>query len=325
MRATVALSSCVLTVLLAGAVPVGAQVDDPLHGGGGLKWVVADGVGYGGLGFGLGVLVAQVVEGSGRGPVQPTAAAQLSGGSSTSRYALGNLDLVYAPDATTLAIVAAATKAGAVTGTMIGLDARRIAAAGGRVEGIHRAAVQKVAFLVGSGALAGALFALRYRRELGSKSISVTPSSVGRGATVHVRVILREGPIEWSLRRFDFDDEGGRRSPVGAAILGAYVPLAGYAYAGRWKGGIAPQALWLTFAGGMAFASDCDVDRGCSSAQETVGALAWAAGVASVFWGGVGAYRTARADNHAIEERLQIAARSGPDGSVSVAVRVPFR
>jgi hypothetical protein len=152
-------------------------------------------------------------------------------------------------------------------------------------------------------------------------SFGQAPASEDRSAAI----ILREGPIEWSPRRFDFHDEGGRRSPVGAAILGAYVPLAGYAYAGSWKRGIAPQALWLSFAAGMAYASDCDSDGGCSSTQETVGAVAWMAGVASVFWGGVGAYRTARAHNRAVEERPQIEARSGGDGSVSVGLRVPFR
>jgi hypothetical protein len=221
MRAIVVLCSFVLASLPAGPAPVGAQVDDALHGGGGLKWVVADAIGYGGLGFGLGVLVARAVERSGGAPVQPAASVQLSGGSYTSHYGLGNLDLGYGPDGTTLALVAAATMVGAVAGGMVGLDARRIATGGGRVEGLHRTAVlgggvlaggtmgalaavplvagpgegtplgsdeQTVALLVGSGAFMGALFVRKYRHELGTKSISVTPSSVGRGVAVQVRV-----------------------------------------------------------------------------------------------------------------------------------------
>jgi hypothetical protein len=221
MKAIIALSGFVLASLLACPAPVGAQVDHSRHGEGGLKWVVADAIGYGGIGFGLGVLVARAVAGSGGGPVQPPDAAQLSGGSFTSRYALGNLDLVSAPDGTTLAIVAAATMAGAGAGTMIGLHARRIAAGGGYVEGIHRAAVlgggvlaggtlgalaavplvaghregtplgsdeQTVVLLVGGGAFVGALFVGRYRHELGSRSISVTPSPVGTRKGVDVRV-----------------------------------------------------------------------------------------------------------------------------------------
>lgn len=146
----------------------------------------------------------------------------------------------------------------------------------------------------------------------------------GSGADA-VRTVAVEHGTDPGERGGRPQDEQARKSPVVAAILGAYVPLAGYAYAGRWKRGLAPQALWIAGFAGMAYAGDCEGGDGaseCSGTRETVGGLGWVSASASVFWGGIGAFRTARAYNRGLEEGLRIELRPAADGGMSVGFRV---
>lgn len=93
-----------------------------------MKWVLLDAVGYGGVGFGLGLAAAWGIEGDDIGP-----------------------------PASALAVVGASTAAGVVAGFLIGRRARNRIADGMPVEGAHRAAV--IGGVVGAGAVLGALAA----------------------------------------------------------------------------------------------------------------------------------------------------------------------
>lgn len=223
MWAQVAVSLLLVTPFLGVPPPTHAQVADSVSRGGGGKWILLDAVGYGGLGFGLGLLANLGLEDSGVGPVQPPEPPHTLRDPSPLGYGFPDLTLTsFGPDGTTLAVIAATTVAGTVAGALIGHRAQRIIAEGGHVSGIHRAAVlggaimaggtvgalisipliapegentrlgsdeQTFAFLVGSGAALGALLVLRYRHELGSRKIAVTPVPPGRsgyGLQIHV-------------------------------------------------------------------------------------------------------------------------------------------
>lgn len=177
-----------IPVLLAGlllgvAHPAAAQTDAPPVSTGGMKWTVLDAVGYGGLGFGLGLVAAADMEGDGIGP--PGSA---------------------------LAVIGATTAAGIVAGAVIGRRGQNRIAEGRPVEGGHRAAVTAGVVMAGAtlGALAavplvnsegegtplgsdeltvgltviaggvlGSLYAWRHSGELSPRTISVAPAISG--------------------------------------------------------------------------------------------------------------------------------------------------
>lgn len=177
-----------LPVLLAGlllgfALPAAAQTDAPPASTGGMKWTLLDAVGYGGLGFGLGLVAAADMEGDDIGP--PGSA---------------------------LAVLGATTAAGFVAGAVIGRRAQNRIAEGRPVEGAHRAAVNGGVVMAGAilGTLAaiplvnsegegtplgsdeqtvglmalvggglGSLYAWRHSGELSPRTISVAPAISG--------------------------------------------------------------------------------------------------------------------------------------------------
>lgn len=106
----------------------------------GPKWTFIDAVGYAGLGFGAGLAATWDLEGSGLGP--PGEA---------------------------LAVVAATTLAGGVTGAVLGRRAESAAARGRRVGGLHRAAV------LGGAALAGGTLGALAAAALVNPSVEGTP------------------------------------------------------------------------------------------------------------------------------------------------------
>ena len=172
--------------------PTAAQTNGPPMPGG-MKWSLIDAIGYGGLGFGVGLITTWDMEGSDLGP-----------------------------PGTALAVTAATTVAGTVAGAMIGKRAQNTMAEGGRLGGAHRAAVvggvimaggtvgavaaiplingegegtflgsdeQTVALLVLAGGALGSVFAWKQRDQLAFRSVSVTPALVGIGRYgLHMRV-----------------------------------------------------------------------------------------------------------------------------------------
>lgn len=172
------------TLVLGVAIPAAAQTDALSNPGAGVKWSVIDAVGYGGLGFGLGLAVAWDMEGSD-----------------------------FGPPGTAVAVVGATTAAGIVAGTLIGNRARKTIAEGERLGGGHRGAViggvilaggtlgalaavplinaegegtalgsdeQTVALMALAGGALGSLFAWMHSDELASRSVSVAPAVFGR-------------------------------------------------------------------------------------------------------------------------------------------------
>lgn len=109
------------------ASPAVAQLETTTASDDGARWGVVDAIGYGGLGFGLGLAATWDMEGSGFGP--PGAA---------------------------LVAIGASTVLGTVAGAMIGARAQRAIVAQGELEGVHRAAVIAGAIMAGGtlGALA---------------------------------------------------------------------------------------------------------------------------------------------------------------------------
>lgn len=167
-------------LVLGVVVPAAAQTPASPTPDGGVKWSLYDAVGYGALGFGLGLAATWDMEGSGFGP--PGAA---------------------------VAIVGATTAAGIVAGAVIGNRAQRAVAEGRRVDGAHRAAViggvvlaggtlgalaavplinsegegtalgsdeQTFALLALAGGALGSLYAWKHSDELSSRSIGVAPA-----------------------------------------------------------------------------------------------------------------------------------------------------
>lgn len=122
-------TTIVACLVLGAASPAAAQPEPEPTSDGGMKWVLLDAVGYGGVGFGLGLAAAWDIEGDD-----------------------------FGPPASALLVVGASTAAGVVTGALIGRRARSRIAEGRPVEGAHHAAV--VGGVVAAGAILGALAAV---------------------------------------------------------------------------------------------------------------------------------------------------------------------
>ncbi len=122
-------ATIVACLVLGLASPAAAQPEASPTSDGGMKWVLLDALGYGGVGFGLGLAAAWGMEGDD-----------------------------FGPPASALAVVGVSTAAGAVAGALIGRRARNRIAEGMPVEGAHRAAV--VGGVVAAGAALGALAAV---------------------------------------------------------------------------------------------------------------------------------------------------------------------
>jgi hypothetical protein len=168
-----------LILLLGLCTPAMAQTPDSSTPGGGVKWSVVNGIGFGGLGFGLGIAVAWNMESNDYGP----------------------------PDAA-IVITGASTVTGILLGAMTGIRAQNKVAAGQTLHGAHRVAVigggiaaggtlgalsavplingegegtflgsdeQTFALLVVAGSALGALYVWGNRAELTSRNISLTP------------------------------------------------------------------------------------------------------------------------------------------------------
>lgn len=175
-----------LVILLCGTpVPAAAQTDSSTAPGGGVRWALLDAIGYSGLGFGLGLLAAWDMEGTSFGP----------------------------PDEA-VAVIAASTAAGLLTGAVIGRRAQNAIAQGRRPGGAHRAAAlagvamaggtlgalaavplingegegtvlgsdeQTITVMMLGGTALGSLYMLRKRAAFPSNRIRVTPGIFGRG------------------------------------------------------------------------------------------------------------------------------------------------
>ena len=183
----------VLCLTVSRPASMDAQEQTARGGGTGTRWGLYDAVGYGGLGFALGLVAAWDMEGTGLGP--PAAA---------------------------LAVVGAATAAGIAGGAVLGRRASRSVASGEPVSGAHRAAVlaggvlaggtvgalasiplingdgegtplgsdeRTVALMIGAGLAAGAVFAVSRRQELAGRRITIVPeASTAGGYGIRVRL-----------------------------------------------------------------------------------------------------------------------------------------
>lgn len=171
-----------MILALALAAPAAAQTDPP-PADGGARWGLYDAVGYGGLGFGLGLAAAWDMEGSG-----------------------------FGPPGEALALIGATTVAGVVAGALIGHRAGDAVADGREVGGAHRAATlggvvlagaalgtlaavplvngegegtplgsdeQTVALLTAAGGALGAVFAWHQSDKLAPRGVSLTPTVTG--------------------------------------------------------------------------------------------------------------------------------------------------
>lgn len=123
-------ATVVACLVLGVASPAAAQPGASPTSDGGMKWVLLDAVGYGGVGFGLGLAAAGNMEN----------------------------DDGIGPPGSALAVIGATTAAGIVTGTLIGRRARNRIIEGKPVTGVHRAAV--IGGVVGAGATLSALAAV---------------------------------------------------------------------------------------------------------------------------------------------------------------------
>lgn len=171
-------ATCMMAaVLLAFHAPAAAQTDGPSVPQGTAMWGLWNAIGYGRLGFGLGLIPA--------------------------------MDMGYGAAAITIAVT---TAAGTYSGAMIGRRAGKTISEGGRLGGGHRAAVAGGAIMAGGtlgalaavplinpegegtifgsdeatvagmvlvGAALASVFVLSHRDELSSGRISVTPAVLG--------------------------------------------------------------------------------------------------------------------------------------------------
>lgn len=129
-RGTPGTATLVAALVLAATSPAPAQRPDASPSpGGGLKWTLLDAVGFGGIGFGLGLAATWDMEGEGIGPPESA-----------------------------LAVVGGTTAAGIVAGAFIGRRAQHGIGEGRPVGGAHRAAV--LGGVVAAGAVLGALGAI---------------------------------------------------------------------------------------------------------------------------------------------------------------------
>jgi hypothetical protein len=107
--------------------------------------------------------------------------------------------------------------------------------------------------------------------------------------------------------------EAQKKSAVLAGALEYAFPFAGYVYAGNWRRGLAPGALFL---GGFLLVTPCAYnDLGpCSDNQQKALLAGAALIVVSKIWGVVGAAHTASDYNQTLRERLQIEPVRARDG-----------
>jgi hypothetical protein len=175
----------VLVISFGVSTTVAAQVQTTAASDGGARWGVVDAIGYGGLGFGLGLMASWDMEGSGFGP--PGAA---------------------------VAAVGVTTVLGTVAGAVIGTRAQRAIAAPGELDGAHRVAViagglmaggtlgslvavplingegegtflgsdeRTVVLLALAGTALGSVYVWTHRAEFSSSGVNLTPEISGRG------------------------------------------------------------------------------------------------------------------------------------------------
>ncbi len=196
--------------------PAAAQIETTRESSTGARWAVLDAIGYGGLGFGLGLLASwDRRESSGPGP--PLGPDTWTVGPAEETLAFGITDLSgisVGPSGTQLAIVGATTVAGTLAGAVIGRRAQEAIEEGRPIGGAHRAAVlgggvmaggtvgavaaaalimpegegtflgsdeQAVFVLVLAGSALGALYVWRHRHGLLSSRIRFAPETYGRG------------------------------------------------------------------------------------------------------------------------------------------------
>lgn len=178
-RSTRAGCSLFLILLLGVSIPATAQSNGTSGSSDGAKWGLIDGLGYGGLGFGLGVAATWNMESN-----------------------------HFGPPGEALVIIGASTVAGTILGAVVGSRAQRTITAGRSLEGPHRIAVIGGAVTAGGtlGALAsipliegqgegtvfgsdeqtftllglaggvlGALYVWKHRNEFSSRNVSLTP------------------------------------------------------------------------------------------------------------------------------------------------------
>lgn len=189
------MAAALMLMLLGVATPATAQTSDSPDSGGEIRWSLINAVGYGGLGFGVGLVATWDLEGSDFGP--PGAA---------------------------LAVIGATTVAGTVAGAIIGRRARNAIARGRSLSGAHRAAVmggvvmaggtlgavaavplinaegegtflgsdeRTVTLLVLAGGALGSVYVWKQRDRLAFRSVRLTPVLSGtRGYGFHIRVGL---------------------------------------------------------------------------------------------------------------------------------------
>jgi hypothetical protein len=188
--------SLFLLLLLGVSIPAAAQSNATSGSSGGAKWGLIDGVGYGGLGFGLGVAATWNMES----------------------------DNLVGPPGEALVIIGASTVAGTILGAIVGTRAQRTIAARRSLEGAHRIAViggavtagatlgalasvplikgqgegtalgsdeQTFTLLVLAGGALGALYVWKHRSEFSSRNINLAPEITGDGEYgLRVRVIF---------------------------------------------------------------------------------------------------------------------------------------
>jgi hypothetical protein len=118
--------------------------------------------------------------------------------------------------------------------------------------------------------------------------------------------------------------ESEKKNAVVAGALEYAFPFAGYAYAGNWRQGVWPGAMYIT---GFALMLPCaysDLEP-CSTEQQQRLVAGVFLLVASRIWGTVGAAHTASAHNRALRERLQIEPARTRDGlALRLGLRVPL-
>lgn len=152
-------SACSLAAILLLGAPARASAQDDLPSASAdrVRWALYDGIGYGGMGFGLGLIAAWDMEGSG-----------------------------FGPPGVAIATIIGATVAGTVAGTMIGRRAQNVLDTGQPLTGAHRVAAMGGVALFG--AALGALAAIPLvdgegeGTFLGSDEQTVTLTVVSGGA-----------------------------------------------------------------------------------------------------------------------------------------------
>jgi len=110
--------------------------------------------------------------------------------------------------------------------------------------------------------------------------------------------------------------------PVAAGFLEAFIPTAGFAYAGDWKRGLVPNAVRLgalvvVFSrSDFLLADECDGDATCEAFSLVA--------TAATIWAIVGAVQTAHEHNASVvQRRASLFVGPAPRGGVSVGIRLP--